>query len=486
MKKLQVTRRQKEGGFSAAYIAVFLVALVLLNVIINALATRYEWYFYTGEKYEHTAGGAAEAVFAGVEEPVTILFCDEEENLLSDKISALAYNTALQLAEKLDFLTVETVNIYLHPSKVEPYRTSTDAEGNTVTSAITTDSIIFTSAKEYSVETLSTFFVLNDQQIITSYVGEERMISTIGRVLRKDKVKAAYTATHGENFTELPAFYTLLHGAGYDITTVDLNEDIPADISLIVIANPLYDFNRAAAGSGAVSELDRLEAFVKRGGCLLVSLDPYGKGDLTRLRAFLAECGLSATDEIIKDRENSITSDEFTLITEFADNATASSVKNRIGSLLDGYAITRESSRIRLSSAEGYTAEAILTSSPSARLYQGGEPVDDGGSYTVLARSVYTGDEEGGSVILSSGAYFTANDVLNSSTYLNRAVLFALLDEAGAPTVPLGATALTMNSSLLEGLTMQAARLYTVLLAVLLPLALSAVGIFVLARRKFR
>ncbi len=486
MKRLQFTRRQKEGGYSAAYIAVFLVALVLFNVIINALATRYEWYFYTGERYEHTAGGAAEAVFAGVSEPVTILFCDEEENLLTDKISSLAYNTALQLSEKLDFLTVETVNIYLHPSKVKPYRTSTDENGVTTEVPITTDSIIFKSAKGHSVETLSTFFVLNDQEVITSYIGEERMISSIGRVLREETVKAAYTATHGENFAELPAFYTLLHGAGYDITTVDLNEDIPADISLIVIANPLYDFNRAAEGSGAVSELDRLEAFVKRGGSLLVSLDPYGKGDLSKLRAFLSECGLSATDEIIKDRENSITSDEFTLITDFADNASAASIKNRIGSFLDGNPITRESSRIRLSSAEGYTAEAILTSSPTARLYRGGETVDDGGSYAVLARSCYTGNEEGGCVILSSGAYFTANDVLNSSTYLNRAVVFALLHEAGAPTVPLGTTALTINSSLLEGLTMQTARLYTVLLVVLLPLALSAVGVIVLARRKFR
>ncbi len=486
MKKLHFTRRQKEGGFSAAYIAVFLAALVLFNLIINALATRYEWYFYTGEQYEHTAGGAAEAVFSGVEEPVTILFCDEEENLLADKIAALAYNTALQLQERLDFITVETVNIYLHPSKVEPYRTSTDAEGNTTTSAITTDSIIFKSAKGFTLETLSTFFVLNDQQVITSYIGEERMISSIGRVLREETVKAAYTATHGENFAELPAFYTLLHGAGYDVTTIDLNEDIPEDVSLIVISNPLYDFNRAAEGSGVVSELDRLEAFVKRGGCLLVSLDPYGKGDLSKLRAFLAECGLSATDEIIKDRENSITSDEFTLLTEFADNPSASSVKDRIADFSKGDPITRESSRILLSPAEGYAAEAILTSSATARLYRSGEAVDDGGSYTVLARSLYTGNGEGGSVILSSGAYFVANDALQSATYLNRSVLFALLYEAGAPTVPLGATPLMMNSTLLEGLTMQTARLYTVLLAVLLPLALGVAGFFVLARRKFR
>lgn len=486
MKELQFTRRQKESGFSAAYIAAFLVALVLLNVIINALATRYEWYFYTGEQYEHQAGGAAEALFSGAEEPVTILFCDEEENLLADKISALAYNTARQLEEKLDFLTVETVNIYLHPSKVKPYRASTDENGETKEIPITTDSIIFTSAKGHSVETLSTFFVLNDQEVITSYIGEERMISSIGRVLRDQKVKAAYTATHGENFADLPAFYTLLHGAGYDIQTIDLNEDIPADVSLIVIANPRYDFNRAAEGSGAVSELDRLETFVKRGGCLLVSLDPYGKGDLSKLRAFLAECGLVATDEIIKDRENSITSDEFTLLTEFAENPSASSIKSLLGQHPDGHPITRESSRIQLPSVEGYSAEAILTSSPSARLFRGGEEVDDAGSYPVLARSLYTGNEEGGCVILSAGAYFTANDVLNSSTYLNRAVLFALLKDAGASTVPLGTTALAMNSTLLEGLTMQTARLYAVLLVVVLPLALGGVGIVVLARRKFR
>ncbi len=486
MKNFFATRRQRENGYLTAFIAVLLVLLVFVNLIINILATRYEWYFYTGEQYEHTAGGAAEALFSEVSTPVTILFCDEEEELLSNALTALVYNTALQLQEKLDFLTVETVNIYLQPSRVKPYRTATDAAGNTTEIPITTNSVIFVSESSHLVQSMKDDPFFNDSANPSAYNGEELMLSSIGRVIRAASPKAAYTATHGENFSDLRELYTLLYGTGYDITTVNLKEDIPADISLIVIANPLYDFDRAAEGSYLVSELDRLERFVAEGGTLLVSLDPYGKGDLTKLREFLAEYGLAATDEIIKDRENSITYDEFTLITELAAEGGGEAIGERVSAFTDQPAITRESSRIVFSSAADYRPEAILTSSPTARLFREGQEVDNTGSYPVLARSVYTGEGEGGSIILSSGAYFMANDALLSSSYANRTVLFALLEEAGAPAAPLGTSILSINSILLEGLTMKAARLYTVLLAVVLPLLVAAVGILVLSRRKFR
>ena len=48
--------------FGAALVAAVLAVLILVNVSVTALASRYGWYLYTEEKYEHTVGDASYAV----------------------------------------------------------------------------------------------------------------------------------------------------------------------------------------------------------------------------------------------------------------------------------------------------------------------------------------------------------------------------------------------------------------------------------------
>ena len=488
----QLPTKETRRAASAAFIAAMLLVLVLVNVIINALAARYSWYLYTEEQYEHTIGDAANAVLgtAPEGETVRVLFCMAEDAMEADVVYALVLNTFRQLAERYDFIKIEFVNIYLHPEEVAPFRSRTTEAGETVESPISEQCVILVSGEDESkfrVELLQSFFVLDGEQAITAYNGEEIAISAVAWVLSDSHPVAGFTMGHGENQSNLLAFYTTLVASGYDIMLLDLNEDIPEGVELIVIANPQWDFLRGAEGSGVVSELDRLEAFLAGGGTLFVSLDPYAKAPLNGLRGFLAERGLAATQDVIHDSQNSITTDGYTLVTEFASSEFGTAIVDRLGEFSDARAIVREASVLELSSVGSYTATPILLSSPSSQSYQNGELKSDAGSFPVLAVSeAPLADGKSATVFLSSSVYFLANDVMNSAIYANRDVVLASMEAASGNPAPVGCRVLSIDNSRLEDLTMGTARLYTLLVAVAVPLAVSAVGVFIVVRRKIR
>ncbi len=476
--------------FGAALVASVLAVLILVNVSITALASRFGWYFYTEEKYEHTIGEASHAVLDGASgERVRVLFCTSREALEGDVIYSLVLHTMLQLAERYDFIEIEYKNIYLNPSEVKPFRTRTLANGEEVEYPITEQSVIFVSGEDstvFRVESLRSFFVLDSSEVITSYNGEEVALSCLAWILRDEHPVAGFTALHGENFGELLSFSTALVAAGYDISVIDLDRDIPSGVGLVVIANPRWDFERGAAGSDIEAELDRLGAYLDAGGSLFVSLDPYVKDDLGSLRAFLAERGLSATQDVIRDRESSITPDGFTLVTHIGDGETAAAIAARVGAHTDSRAIVREGSVIECSTVNGWTAEPLLLSSSAAETYRGGELISDEGEFPVLAVSRPAEGDSSSHILLSSSVYFLANDALNSASYTNRDILLSALEAASGMPAPVGCRVLAVGNELLEDLTMGTARLYAWLLIAILPLAVVAVGAAVMIRRKTR
>lgn len=470
-----------------AFVSAVLAVLILLNVIFGALAARFGWYFYSAERYEHTIGDASYALFEELPagKSVRVLFCMPEEEMLGDPIYSLVLNTLRQLEERHSFIEIEFKNIYLNPAEVKPFRTRTLANGETVEYPITDRSVIFVSgedASDFCVESLESFFVLDSEQVITAYNGEEVALSRLSFVLRDSHPIASFTIGHGENFGELYAFYNTLVAAGYDVTYHDLTEPIPTGTELLVIANPRWDLDRGAEGSGVEAELDRLDDFLAGGGDLFVSLDPYVKSDLLNLRAFLAARGLVATQEVIRDLENSITYDGFTLVTEMATSELSTRISERIGAYSSSRAVVKEASSLVCTEVEGWLAEPILSSSPTSETYKNGVKTGEAARYTVLAAS--HSEAEDATVILTSSVFLLANDAMNSGTYINRDVVLASLEDASGMTAPVGCRLLPIESRRIEDLTMGVARLYAAALTLGIPLVIAAVGLVICVRRR--
>ena len=477
--------------YGTALIAAVLAVLALVNVIINSFAARYDWYLYTEEKYEHTIGEASYSVLPECEEGegVLVLFCMAKDEILADPMLALVLNTFYQLADRHDFISIDFKNIYLNPGSVAGYRERVNEDGEKMEFTINEYSVIFVSKADntvFRVETLQNFFVLDEDQVITSYNGEEFAISCLAWTLRDTHPVAVFTLGHGENQSDMLSFYTTLVAAGYDIKLSNLDEPIPEGVSLVVAVNPRWDFDRGAEGSGVVTELDHLESFLNGGGTLFVSLDPYAKAPLNNLREFLAERGLTATQNVIRDMQESVMPDGYTLVVDYADGAFATGIADRLARFPRGYAVVSEASAIVCKTVGNYVASPILCTSPSSECYSNGELVDAAGSYPVYA--VSQGAVEGGTatVFLTTSVFFLANDVLDSSGYKNRDVVLASLEAATGMPAPVGSNVLTIDNMRLENLTIGKARIYAIITAVAIPLAVAAVGTVIVIRRKRR
>jgi hypothetical protein len=241
-----------------------------------------------------------------------------------------------------------------------------------------------------------------------------------------------------------------------------------------------------------MTECKRLEKYLESGGDVYLSLDPYVK-KLPNIEGIIAKYGIELSEttvggkllrNIVRDPDNAITTDGYTLLSVPADGATAKAVFDRISGYTSGGILLREVSALKLSGA----AEAVLLSSATSVAEVGGAVTDSDGSYPIAALSKYRHDgaESDTTVFVIPSIYLTASDALISNSYLNREFLYSLCEEAfGAENLPYGCNSVTYVSDRLTNLTMKIAKLYTALLLTV-PALVAAAGVVIIVRRKNR
>lgn len=483
-------------------VALVIASVVFVNVIIYTLTSFFGLYLYTTDKLDFSIGDSSEPLFADAIEKgldVKITFCMYEENLESHPTGAYVNETAKAFKNKYpDFIELEYVNI----------STQLDSEGNYVDlsvykkdmrgndTVLSNTSVIFSSGNNYRVITdayttagFADFYTLDESLYMTSYNGEELFAAMISWVLNDDHGVAYFTIGHGE--TASINLYNLLACAGYYVEQINLRASdstgVPDDADLVVISNPTTDFERAAAGSTVDTEMDRLADYASRGGCFFVTVDPYSRR-LPVFYDFLADYGISMLDtaegerQTVKDDQNAITTDGFTIVCDFAQNAVASAMNARTEDL-GGRVILRDVAPLKLEGA----AEPLLITSPSSVCHSGGETSDTSGSYPVAAYSVkenYGG--ESAKLFFIPSIYIATSDAMISNGYLNKDFLYSLFDVFyGKGMMPYGSTRMLYDNEMLENLTMGTAKTYTAVL-IAIPVLLSVAGAVVLIRRKNR
>lgn len=484
---------------SATLTAFFLAIVVTLNVILYIIVEFFGLYFYSNEKDDLTLSGTTDSLFASaIEEKkkVKISFCLAEEDAKDHSTGNYVYQTAKYYEQRYpEFIELDFINLITRRNKnnelVDLSKYKTDMQGNET--PIYRSSVIFECGNNYRVlsDTYSAagfapFYTLGAENVVTSYNGEEVIAGMICWVLTDEHKTAYFTQYHGET-AEL-AYSNLLTCAGYYVETIDLRKkEVPSEADLVVISNPTSDFEAAREGSGLRTEIDRLKTYVEGGGNLYVALDPYVKV-LPVLEGFLAEQGIkfSVTEtesgtkirNMIKDSRNAITTDGFTLVTEFANNQTAKAISDRVSEYSDGRVIVREACALELSG----NAKPLLITSSASVLEAGGATVSREGSYCLAAYTV-SGNSK---IFVVPSVYITASDSLITSGYSNKDFLYSLFEDFfSAGNMPYGCKAVLFNTQTLENLTMGMARLYTAMI-MLVPAAVAIAGAVIIVKRKNR
>ncbi len=498
-KEAQASERVSSGALTAVLIA----TVLMLNVVIFVIASTLGLAFTVSEELDLSLTGNTDALFEDAiseGKKVKISFCfPTDTEVKNHSTGALVHQTAENFKERYgDFIELEYINLITRVNskgesvaeKIKNYETDMQGGKNYFAKS----SVIFECGNNYKVVTdtysqsgYADFYTLDSSGSATSYNGEAFMASMINWVTVDEHPKAYFTVGHSEQLDR--AFANLVISAGYYVDTVDLRaEEVPADAGLLIISNPLSDFEK---GSGVRTELERLNSYIERGGNIYVAFDPYVK-KLPVFEKFLADCGIefSTTENdgdflrnIVKDSENAITSDGFTLVTDFADSDIAASIKNKVGAYSDGSVIVREAAALTLSGS----AKPLLITTASSSLLAGGERVDNAGGYTVAACAELSGfGERVASVFVVSSVYISVSDALITNAYANSDFLYAVFDDFyGRSGMPYGCEVIRTNTSMIENLTMGTARLYTVLIFAV-PAAVLVTGTVILVRRKNR
>jgi len=142
-------------------------------------------------------------------------------------------------------------------------------------------------------------FTCGDNKTRVSWAREEKVTNAILKVIREEKKVIYFLKGHGENdvskFTKdgYSQAKKALEGQNYEVKELVLlrAKDIPKDASAIVISGPKKKLFK--------SEMNLINGFIKKGGNLLVLIDPFTVPGVTD---FLEEYNLRFRNDIIIDK----------------------------------------------------------------------------------------------------------------------------------------------------------------------------------------
>ena len=490
--------------------ALLIGVVIAINAIIYAVTNAFGLYLYVPENYDMSVSGMTDVLFEDVKdiETVKVIFCREKTLLDTGSIDEVVafYETAKEFAERYgSFVEIECVNLITKRNQdgelVDLSQYQIEQEDGTPY-PMYESSVVFVSRYGHKVisdiASATCVYDTSDSSSdsygqLTAYNGEEVLASMLLWVLKTEHPKAYFTTFHGE--VADVSFANMLSCAGYEIDTIDLRsvDMIPEDAGMVVISNPVKDFERAIDKSGVYSEIEKLRAYLDGGGSLYVAIDPYVE-QLDVLEEFLAEYGIGISEterdgkslrNIVRDSDNAVTADSFTLIADIPEGTElGGAITEKLSSYGSTGVLVRECAALVCSG----NAEPMLVASPASEIYAGGERVGSEGGYCLAAMSVNENDNGTESrVFVVPSIYLTASDMIVGTGYANRNFIYSVFEYTyGLSELPYGCkTTVFRDNGMLENLTMGTARIYTAIIMAV-PAAIALTGAIIIIKRKNR
>jgi len=262
------SRRNVQYG-SLAVGSILLVLGIL--VAVNWISTRENKRWDLTSNQQYSLSDQTRKVLSDLKQPVKVRVFDESNNFgrFRDVLSEYEYGSKQ--------FTVEYIDIVKQPTAAEQYQI---AQPGTV-------------LVEYAGRT----------EKVTS-TDEQQLTNALIKVISGRQPKIYFVYGHGERDTTgsdrngYGAAAEQLRSANFVVDKLALAQDpnVPADADIVIIAGPSADY--------LPGEVDALKAYLRRGGHVLMLLDPPGTPDakpLTNLIAFAREWGIDVGTNVVVD-----------------------------------------------------------------------------------------------------------------------------------------------------------------------------------------
>ncbi len=491
-KSLFSDRKFKYGSLAVGLTVAFVALVIIFNAVVYALAYSYGWYLdLTGEQYYGITDKSEKYLDELLTEDVEIkiIFCQDKDRVLDNSSGYYVYKCAESYKKAYpNNIKIEYLDVITHPDLAEIYTSQLG------TSLYTTNVIIESNMSEsFRLVTYDNFYTFDSESgDVYAFNGERRFTSYI-MSLCTDYPICYFTTGHGESVLdsdgEPNALYNLMIDAGFDVRTIDLRtEEIDGNAKVVIINDPVYDFQGT---DGGVNELDKLGRFMSDlGGNAMVFLSPEHQKSLTGLKQWLEEWGIGIDDGQVKDDEHSVSLDGLSLVASYTVTDSFASSPHLSLRQLDSQPSTIVKNAVaykRIFEAQNSRETGVvLNSYASSKLCTTNGDIAGAYPIAVLTRQTKTDtltQSQLNTYLFASSAGYVDQDYIDSNAYGNRDILNYLVSQMAKKLVPLDIDFKVFASEALDITTFEAYA-WTVVLVGIVPLTISGIGIYVCYRRK--
>ena len=502
------------GGFSVIVSVLLIAIVILLNAIIYSLAQKYPMSFkmdITEEGIYTISDEAKEFVKEYIEAEgaeYTIYFCNERDQIDSDGDYVVMVRDFIEVfASQYDNVSVEYVDIFRNPSFAKFYTDQSQVE------LLTSHIIVQSNNGQFRQLAPAAFFTTAQSTgQIYSFKGEITLTNAIIQVSGEEAPAVTFTIGHNESTNA--ALASTLYDAGFQIQYVDLaTQEIPESTRMLIISNPTKDFAGIdAAYAGGTNEIQKIADYLLTKNHLIVMVNP-DTPDLPELRELLSEWGLDyMVGTRLYDFTNSLGNDGLSLSAKYnmgtgeEDDPYISTAAYKIHSSVSELAIPpktilRNSVPLIINKDVEKDVFSSLTTYSTALAFKSDVNIagqDDNinqalgsGEYPIMAVSTdleYVGEAGAQAlhhttVVLIGSTEFGADAYVSTGAYGNKEIFYQMARLMGSQKVPSGLDWKKFESEALN-ITAGEARTWTVIIAVIVPLAVAIVGIAVWSKRR--
>ena len=265
-------RKLKRGGFSVIVTAIFIAAVVLINIIVNTLLIRFDVRFDLTRQKLFSIDESTANYLASLDDTINIYFCAEEEEFTSRPFYFQVTEIAARFSEANKNINIHFVDRLSNPTFAANYGGNL-ADSDVIIESERTGRYRIIGTEEYIIREI--FYQgrrISEQEAnnismwtqgtapieTTFYAGAERaFLSAIMSVsdLSPSRVGLAYGLGQGLNEHEntmalatLLGIMELLDANSYSVEAVDmfLTEEIDPEIDFLIIFAPTEDFSSAS------------------------------------------------------------------------------------------------------------------------------------------------------------------------------------------------------------------------------------------------
>ena len=513
MKKTK-NKKVRYGGVAIAVTVLVVCAAVILNVIVAMLSARYEWmYVNMNAKTVYSISDncrdyVEEYVISevdrkngqtGEDEKIKITFCDSQKNIEADEGLKNIYDSIMELSGMFSgYIETAHLDIWEDPSVAREYGVTSTAD------------VICEFYDRFETVNFADFYITDPQdgETAIAYNGEKILASCLMRITQAETAHCYFTVNHGENIEDLSLMRVMIE-AGYTVGFIDLSsEEIPEDCELLITYAPARD---AAVEQEGVDEIAMLREYMLSGGryMVFINADTYAAGAHKNFEGLLEEWGVTfdhrtSTDGIeqsyiIRDMQNSLTVDGYTVISKNAEAGMGSDALSSVNypnafgnatsiSFAKDFLSDGNGNYTRIEGDVKKTVAPLLVTHSSAQAWMGGITVARADEQPFVMMSITKSETAGGEdgyLVACTSTEFASIEKLQSAVLGNARTLTEVVRYMGRDNAPSSLTFKSFSGTKIESLTTSVANTYTVVLAVV-PAAIVAVsGAVILIRRKY-